>query len=235
MGEGLPAWNRASEELLRDRRRPSCPTLLMQRCPDPSCRVEDGRPRVARLIVNRGWGTPGPLSPSVSLRNRQSRADRYETKGLAGMFDRSSTPHHQPNPTPAPVAAPNGEPALGSNASDRSNRRPDRGADLHRVRRPSPVPARPSHLRHPLRVNRSKLHPRRAGQHAPHRRQEARPGARRRRPEPPGPTAGTHSSTTAPASRTSRPVTTEPKRQPRRHYATPSRFSPTAASLCNGC
>jgi transposase InsO family protein len=59
---------------------------------------------LARLIVEQGW----PLVRAaerydVSLRTAKKWADRYLHEGPAGMVDRSSAPHRQPNRTPAPV------------------------------------------------------------------------------------------------------------------------------------
>ncbi|MCM0622893.1 leucine zipper domain-containing protein, partial [Nocardioides bruguierae] len=62
------------------------------------------RLRLARLVVDQGW----PLARAaerydVSWRTAKKWADRYRDEGPAGMLDRSSAPHRQPNRTPAPV------------------------------------------------------------------------------------------------------------------------------------
>ena len=62
------------------------------------------RLRLARLIVDHGWPPARAAERyDVSWRTAKKWADRYETEGLDGMFDRSSAPHRQPNRTPAPV------------------------------------------------------------------------------------------------------------------------------------
>jgi transposase InsO family protein len=62
------------------------------------------RLRLARLVVDQGW-SPGRAAEryDVSWKTAKKWADRYEAEGPAGMVDRSSAPHHQPNRTPAPV------------------------------------------------------------------------------------------------------------------------------------
>jgi transposase InsO family protein len=62
------------------------------------------RLKLARLIVDQGW-TPARAAEryDVSWRTAKKWADRYAAEGPAGMVDRSSAPHHQPNRTPAPV------------------------------------------------------------------------------------------------------------------------------------
>jgi hypothetical protein len=62
------------------------------------------RLRLARLIVDHGW-PPARAAESydVSWRTAKKWADRYRCEGPAGMVDRSSAPHRQPNRTPAPV------------------------------------------------------------------------------------------------------------------------------------
>jgi transposase InsO family protein len=62
------------------------------------------RLRLARLIVEDRWSIPRAAERyDVSWRTAKKWADRYEAEGPAGMLDRSSAPHHQPNRTPAPV------------------------------------------------------------------------------------------------------------------------------------
>jgi transposase InsO family protein len=62
------------------------------------------RLRLARLIVERGWSIPRAAERyDVSWRTAKKWADRYQAEGPAGMTDRSSRPHSQPNRTPAPV------------------------------------------------------------------------------------------------------------------------------------
>jgi transposase InsO family protein len=62
------------------------------------------RLRLARLIVDQGW-TPARAAEryDVSWKTAAKWATRYRAEGPAGMNDRSSAPHHQPNRTPAPV------------------------------------------------------------------------------------------------------------------------------------
>ena len=62
------------------------------------------RLRLARLIVDDQW-TPARAAEryDVSWRTAAKWADRYRAEGPAGMADRSSRPHHQPNRTPAPL------------------------------------------------------------------------------------------------------------------------------------
>jgi transposase len=58
------------------------------------------RLRLARLVIDDGW----PIARAaerfeVSWPTAKRWADRYRELGRAGMFDRSSRPHHQPNRT----------------------------------------------------------------------------------------------------------------------------------------
>ena len=62
------------------------------------------RLRLACLIVEKGWSIPRAAERyDVSWRTAKKWADRYRAEGPAGMNDRSSRPHRQPNRTPAPV------------------------------------------------------------------------------------------------------------------------------------
>ena len=62
------------------------------------------RLKMAKLIVDQGWDIARAAERfDVSWKTAKKWADRYETEGEAGMLDRSSAPHHQPNRTPAPV------------------------------------------------------------------------------------------------------------------------------------
>ena len=62
------------------------------------------RLRLARLIVDHSWPIPRAAERyDVSWRTAKKWAERYRTEGPAGMVDRSSRPHRQPNRTPAPV------------------------------------------------------------------------------------------------------------------------------------
>ena len=62
------------------------------------------RLRLARLIVDHGWPVPRAAERyDVSWRTAKKWADRYHAEGPAGMADRSSRPHRQPNRTPQPV------------------------------------------------------------------------------------------------------------------------------------
>jgi transposase InsO family protein len=62
------------------------------------------RLRLARLIVDRGWPPARAAERyDVSWKTAAKWAARYWAEGPAGMVDRSSRPHRQPNRTPAPV------------------------------------------------------------------------------------------------------------------------------------
>jgi len=62
------------------------------------------RLRLARLIVDQAWPTARAAERyDVSWKTANKWACRYASEGLAGMVDRSSRPHHQPNRTPTPV------------------------------------------------------------------------------------------------------------------------------------
>jgi transposase InsO family protein len=62
------------------------------------------RLRLARLIVDSGWSIPRAAERyDVSWRTAKKWADRYRAEGPAGMLDRSSAPHRQPNRTPQPM------------------------------------------------------------------------------------------------------------------------------------
>ena len=62
------------------------------------------RLRLARLIVESGWSPARAAERyDVSWRTASKWAARYRTEGEAGMHDRSSRPHRQPNRTPAPT------------------------------------------------------------------------------------------------------------------------------------
>jgi transposase InsO family protein len=62
------------------------------------------RLRLARLVVDQGWSIPRAAERyDVSWRTAKKWADRYRAEGPAGMADRSSRPHRQPNRTPRPV------------------------------------------------------------------------------------------------------------------------------------
>jgi transposase InsO family protein len=59
------------------------------------------RLKMARLIVEEGWEIARAAERyDVSWKTAKKWAERYEAEGPAGMFDRSSAPHHQPNRTP---------------------------------------------------------------------------------------------------------------------------------------
>ena len=62
------------------------------------------RLKLACLIVELGW-TPARAAEryDVSWRTAAKWAARYRAEGVAGMADRSSAPHHQPNRTSVPV------------------------------------------------------------------------------------------------------------------------------------
>jgi hypothetical protein len=56
------------------------------------------------LIIDQGWPIPRAAERyDVSWRTAKKWADRYRAEGPAGMVDRSSRPHRQPNRTPQPV------------------------------------------------------------------------------------------------------------------------------------
>ena len=62
------------------------------------------RLKMARLIVDEGWKIPRAAERyDVSWKTARKWADRYKAEGPAGMYDRSSRPHRQPNRTPVPV------------------------------------------------------------------------------------------------------------------------------------
>ena len=62
------------------------------------------RLKLAVLIVDGGWSPARAAERyDVSWRTAKKWADRYRDEGSAGMLDRSSAPHHQPNQTPAPM------------------------------------------------------------------------------------------------------------------------------------
>jgi transposase InsO family protein len=62
------------------------------------------RLRLARLIVDQGWPIPRAAERyDVSWRTAKKWAERYRAEGPAGMCDRSSRPHSQPNRTPKPL------------------------------------------------------------------------------------------------------------------------------------
>nr|WP_296069607.1 leucine zipper domain-containing protein [uncultured Actinoplanes sp.] len=62
------------------------------------------RLRLARLIVDHDWSPARAAERyDVSWRTAKKWADRYRAEGEAGMHDRSSRPHRQPNRTPAPL------------------------------------------------------------------------------------------------------------------------------------
>jgi len=59
---------------------------------------------LARLIVDHDWSIPRAAERyDVSWKTARKWADRYAAEGPAGMLDRSSRPHHQPNRTPQPM------------------------------------------------------------------------------------------------------------------------------------
>ena len=62
------------------------------------------RLKMAKLIVEDHWSVPRAAERfDVSWKTAKKWADRYRQEGTAGMLDRSSRPHHQPNRTPARV------------------------------------------------------------------------------------------------------------------------------------
>jgi transposase InsO family protein len=62
------------------------------------------RLRLARLIVEQGWSPARAAERyDVSWRTAAKWAQRYREHGEAGMSDRSSRPHRQPNRTPTPL------------------------------------------------------------------------------------------------------------------------------------
>ena len=62
------------------------------------------RLRMARLVVEDDWSIPRAAERfDVSWKTAKKWAERYRAEGPAGMLDRSSRPHHQPNRTPVPV------------------------------------------------------------------------------------------------------------------------------------
>jgi transposase InsO family protein len=62
------------------------------------------RLKLARLVVDQGWSPARAAERyDVSWRTAAKWAARYRAEGIAGMADRSSAPHHQPNKTPVRV------------------------------------------------------------------------------------------------------------------------------------
>jgi len=62
------------------------------------------RLRLARLVVDQKWSPARAAERyDVSWKTAAKWADRYRAEGPAGMADRSSRPHRQPNRTPVPV------------------------------------------------------------------------------------------------------------------------------------
>src|SRR5829696_8615752 len=62
------------------------------------------RLKLAKLIVEKDWPPARAAERfDVSWKTAKKWAERYEAEGPAGMLDRSSRPHHQPNRTPTPV------------------------------------------------------------------------------------------------------------------------------------
>ncbi len=62
------------------------------------------RLRLARLVVDQGWSPARAAEHyDVSWRTAKKWAERYREEGPAGMNDRSSRPHRQPQRTPAPI------------------------------------------------------------------------------------------------------------------------------------
>jgi transposase InsO family protein/transposase-like protein len=62
------------------------------------------RLRLARLVVEAGWDVARAAERyDVSWKTAAKWADRYRQEGPAGMLDRSSRPHSQPNRTPVPM------------------------------------------------------------------------------------------------------------------------------------
>lgn len=62
------------------------------------------RLKMAKLIVENDWPPARAAERfDVSWKTAKKWADRYEAEGPAGMLDRSSAPHHQPNRTPVRV------------------------------------------------------------------------------------------------------------------------------------
>ena len=60
--------------------------------------------KLARLIVDDGWPVVRAAERhDVSWPTAKRWADRYRQLGEAGMADRSSRPHSQPNRTPQPL------------------------------------------------------------------------------------------------------------------------------------
>jgi hypothetical protein len=62
------------------------------------------RLRLARLIVEQNWPVAQAAQRfQVSWPTANRWAQRYRAEGEAGMYDRSSRPHHSPRKTPAPM------------------------------------------------------------------------------------------------------------------------------------
>ena len=62
------------------------------------------RLKMAKLIVDENWDVARAAERyDVSWKTAKKWAERYRDEGPAGMLDRSSAPHRQPNRTPVPV------------------------------------------------------------------------------------------------------------------------------------
>ena len=99
MGEGLPVWSGVVEKPLHTKE-----AFVSHATHSNAALTPRARLRLARLIVDQRWPVPRAAERyDVSWKTARKWADRYRAEGPAGMVDRSSRPHHQPNRTPAPV------------------------------------------------------------------------------------------------------------------------------------
>ncbi len=63
-----------------------------------------GRLRLARCVVVDKWSPARAAERfQVSVTTARRWSDRYRAHGMAGMFDRSSRPHHSPRRTPTRI------------------------------------------------------------------------------------------------------------------------------------
>ena len=62
----------------------------------------EGRRRMVACVIDRGWTIEQTAERfQVDAKTVRKWRDRYRAEGEAGLFDRSSRPHHSPNSTPA--------------------------------------------------------------------------------------------------------------------------------------
>lgn len=108
------------------------------------------RLKLARLIVDHDWPPARAAERyDVSWRTAKKWADRYRDEGPAGMVDRSSRPHRQPNRTPAPVVRKIVHLRWKQRLGPGRDRRPARDAGLDGACGAGAVPDPPTHPHRP--------------------------------------------------------------------------------------